>query len=70
MKSSTDIRYSAGLTSEDIRIFWHRGYSLARANQAYAQDDNHDMNLMDTLTSMQGLSPAVRLVLVDLGHLT
>jgi len=69
VKSSTDIRYSAGLTSEDIRMFWHRDHSLARANQAYAQDDNRDMNLMDTLTSLQGVSPAVRLVLVELGGL-
>ena len=69
MKSSTDIHYSSQLTSEDIRIFGHRSRWMARAGQAYALDDNLDMKLMDTLTSLQGVSPAVRLVLIELGGL-
>ena len=67
MNFSIDIRYSAVLTREDMRIF--RMPSMSRAVQGYAQDDNADMNLMDTLTSLQGVSPAVRLVLVELGGL-
>ena len=68
MKSSSDIHYSAGLTNEDVKILWHRLRNVF-ARQAYAQDDNLDMNLMDTLTSLKGVSPAVRLVLIELGGL-
>ena len=63
----------AALTMEDLNILHSpgppRGYVLRQSKQRTYSDLAMDSNRMDTLTRLEGVSPAVRLTLLELGDL-
>jgi hypothetical protein len=58
---------------EDLNILHSpvppRGYVLRQSKQRTYSDLAMDSNRMDTLTRLEGVSPAVRLTLLELGDL-
>ena len=64
----------AALTMEDLNILHSpvppRGYVLRQSKQRTYSDLAMDADLMDSLTHLEGVSPAVRLTLLELGALS
>ena len=69
---STSRNYRAPLTDDDLAILHTvvpRRYVLRQSKQRTYSDLAMDANRMDTLTRLEGVSPAVRLTLLELGEL-